>query len=989
MKILLDKKRSVTSNNKELKLNLDINSKNKLLPGESLSDKFSLFEQYNKERDECNRYRLIFNINSVCSNILYNVKTEVVINEGSDSCECLNFSSHGWDKQIYAPNAINTVTPITINDAIRNCEYSHPDNGNFTYHCGIDIFNNHMLRKNRFIHVNPVDNNGDKSVYNTIADYLRYFDGKVVKDSLKAGLDSNNDNDRHLYFSDSLDSVKEAYFKKCQEKDGWWGFVNPGMINLPTSSGASINDMISNRNSCEFINFYPDKSLFSFVPKYNGYKKRIEKNWECCITYPFLKDVEMLKKICGTENDSIPVKFKIVTNSAGIKLLQCTSYFKHNLNLKDNINLYYYIGKEDGATPVIPPIRDIENSDDNAEEVIINRAGLESLSNESSSFQLFDEEVRVYSLGDLNGNHKDRIFSIRYDDIENIYDEIVQSGLFYKKVSYGSECEYYVRKFKKVKNQNNTDLNYDINKTGFGLNIYGDDEAQLIFIDDLDLSELKDENDRDIQEVFLTFIKTNKGHDLWYQNHITNGDDVEYSHCFGKLTSGIDFAGVDVNEQPFNYNVRYLHNLDKKGYSGTSAGNEAKLEILNTFSAWSGTILQGVPEVIEDDITIDNDEFYGDIVEFDRYLYKTTVIGNVYHRFNTAQREIFDLGGVFKDTFQDLIVTDDFDSSNNTGIVDGDSFRVKTFYLNSVYDPFYEYPDRAGDDKTLVYSNIMPEGYFYNPHNQIRIKEETDVMHSIAKSINYAWFSIKGNYVISTYQRTENGDILIGKKYIDDTLDVTTGNETINEIANQVVNRDNITPPTPVSTYSIIELDGYTLKVKAPVNFGFIKGDNVCVYDKETNQTIWGTIKSFKDMILTIIFNHDAFNADVLTKTYYFKPRHLDRKFYVFWSENNVPIYAKLCLEKQEFSWRNLKNQSDLYTNSELYDLPFSNGRLYIEKNINFFLKRQDPRGDYKLSKPLNYKEPHPLSQYIIPGAEEVNISRFETFINDGITECY
>ena len=42
-------------------------------------------------------------------------------------------------------------------------------------------------------------------------------------------------------------------------------------------------------------------------------------------------------------------------------------------------------------------------------------------------------------------------------------------------------------------------------------------------------------------------------------------------------------------------------------------------------------------------------------------------------------------------------------------------------------------------------------------------------------------------------------------------------------------------------------------------------------------------------------------------------------------------------------------NGSSLITLSNLD----SNGRLYIEKNINFFLRRQDPFGNYGLSKPL------------------------------------
>lgn len=1039
MKILLNENNSVLSNNKELNINFDIDSKNKPLPSESLVDNLSLFEQYNKERDECNKYRLIFNIDSICNNILFNVKTEVVIHEGSDSCSCLNFAGNGWSKSEVAKNAINTTSPITIEQALRDTEYSHEENGGFIYHCGVDIFNNHMLRKHKFIHVNPVTGATGKQNYNTISDFLRNYDGSVVKDKLKVSLGNETWKNRHLYFSDSLDDLKHAFFEKAQEQNGWWGFVNPSMINLNTSSSSTIdvNEMLSNKSACEFIDFYPDRTLFSFVPKYNKYRKRIEKNWECCITYPYKKDVELLQAICGGENDAIKAVFKIVTNANGVKLLQCSSYFKHNLKNGDNINVYYYTDKDDGVnviSPIVPPDTSIPEHykggamvyEAQEEELNLRAGNSDTGTTETTySYQIFDEEIRVYSTGDLNGDYKDRIFSIRYENVESIIEDLTRGGFFYKKISNESECSYYVRKFKKVKKDGNETLNsglkYDINKVGFGNNVYGDDVAQLIFTDDLDVTNLRDENGLELHEVYLTLIKNNKGYKSWYQNpnHDTGDDSIEYSHCFGKLTSGIDFAGVDIAEQPFDYNVRYLHNLNLKDYTHTSSSNGGvNREILNTFESWSGTIMQGVPKVIEDDLTIENDEFYGDIVEFDSYLYKTTVIGRIYHRFNTAQREYFDLSSnyAFRDMYQDIIVSDDYDAANTIGGLS--SFQVKKYHMNSVYDIFALEED-AGSGKTLVYSNIMPEGYFYNPHNKIKLREETETKHSQAKAINYSWFSIKGNYVISTYQIIDGREILIERKYIDDDiLDITGGanyiektslqeiNEILQDEEEEIILRSSVAqneggsevsanviehtaiPPT-ASTYSVTEFNGFTLKVKVPANFGFVKGDTICVYDKETEETIWGTIKSFKDMIISIIFNKESFPEEVLTKTYYFKPRHLDRRYYVFWSENSVPLHAKLCLEKQEFSWRDLQKQSELYRKSDLYNLPFSNGRLYIEKNINFFLRRQDPWGYYKLSKPTNYGMPNPMSQFIIPGSKEVDLSRFETMINDDINECW
>ena len=72
MEITLNKSKSVFSNNVESDFNIDLSTKVRLLPSENVSKTLSLIEQYNKERDNCNKFRLIFAINPICSNVLYN-----------------------------------------------------------------------------------------------------------------------------------------------------------------------------------------------------------------------------------------------------------------------------------------------------------------------------------------------------------------------------------------------------------------------------------------------------------------------------------------------------------------------------------------------------------------------------------------------------------------------------------------------------------------------------------------------------------------------------------------------------------------------------------------------------------------------------------------------------------------------------------------------------------------------------------------------------
>ena len=332
-KIFLEENRNVLSNNVPSQINVEFETKNRLLPDESLSDTFSMYEQYVKERDECSKYRFIFNINPLCTNVLFNIISEITVNEGGNTCSCLNFVRE-WQKSVYANNATNTKDKITYWDAIRNTEYSNENNGGFQYHCGVDIFNNHMLRKKIFMHINKMNENSSVScgtVYNTIEDYLRDANGDIVKEPMNIRFDNriiendeSNQTPRHVYDTGSLDSLKNAFYGKCHEENGWWGFTNPGMININTTTSSSIstNEMLSDHKPCEFIDMYPDRTLFSFVPKYNSYRRRLEPNWDYCITYPYAKDNDLINKVCGGKNGEIKAVVKTTESPSGIRLLQ-------------------------------------------------------------------------------------------------------------------------------------------------------------------------------------------------------------------------------------------------------------------------------------------------------------------------------------------------------------------------------------------------------------------------------------------------------------------------------------------------------------------------------------------------------------------------------------------------------------------------------------------------------------------------------------------
>ena len=959
IKILLDENRSVSSNNKENAIETDFVTKVKLLPDDSLSDTLSLIDQYNYERDNCNLYRLIFTINPVCSNVLFNNKTEVVVNEGSNYCEVIRDPNMYLSKNLYSQKAINTTEQITHIQAIRDTEYSHPENGGFVYHCGVDIFNNHILRNKNFVHVNKI---GDDSsvkemlVYDTIADYLRDSEGNIVKNNLDVSYTGTDKTQLHLYNTDSLLSMKSAFYERCKEKDGWWGFYNLGNININTSSSDTIvvNHVMNNNKPCEFIDLYPDRTLFSFTPKYNKYRRRIEKNWDYCVTYPYKADASMIDRVCGGKGGVIKANIKTVYNINSIQLLQCTSYFKHSFKSGDYVNFYYY-----EEEPIIPGQEQEEEPERGNMHV--------------KRMYKFEHKVKIYSVGDLNGNFADRIFSVKYSDIDEIYEMLEDNGCFYKKAVNGTECSYYFRKFKKIKNFDGEELKSDINKLAYGENIYGDGISQIVFTDDVDINGLTDENGRQLNELYLTIVKRNKGREEWYRvdNPDISSSAVEFSHCFGKLTSGVDFSGVDVENEPFNYNVHYLHNIEKRQNLISTDRSYA-----NTLSAWGATILNGMPKKIEDNITIDLDEFYGDIVEFDNYNYESTVIGNVFHRFNTEQRESINIG--FADIVQDVILYDDYDKYN--GSESGKAgFTIGTYYINDFLSGNHLI-DNPVSSNTLVRGNIMPEGYFYNPNYKIKIKEEEELPHqSAAKLINYDDCSISGRVVYLEFEVSfVNGErvyTLVGKRYDNPYGGNSTGrNDRSNDRSSHPIGYGN----EVAHVFSAVT-EGYTLKVHVPTNYGFYKGDYVALYDKQTNTTYWGEIINFTNMELSVFLEGSIFDGlNVTSNIDYFTPESLTRRFYMFWSPDSVPTYSKLCIESMKFCWKRLMNMSELTGDSDLSETPFSNGRHYIHQNINFFLKRQDPNGEYGLSEPITHEIdkpiPNPMTKYTINGYEPIAI---------------
>ena len=873
-KVFLEKNRSKFSVNAPNAMGVDLDTKSKLMQDSGIFGNFSELDQYNKERDECGKFRMIFCINPICSNVLFNMQTEVVQNEGSDNAKVLGINWEPWPREVernngFYGNYIVNTNQITREQAIRDTEYSHPQNGGFVYHCGTDIFNNHMLRADGFAHVNKVGVGAEESYpyYNTIRDFLRDGNGQIIKNTINPS--SSTREKLRLYTADNCLSFRRAYLTRIKEKDGWIGFTNPGNIDIPNSGEKDengnyvlINQMLANNKPCEFIDMYPDRSLYSFIPKYNKFRNRIEKNWDYCITYPYKKDVEMLNTVCGGKYGAIKAEYEEGHNPSSIGILMCRSLFKHTLSVGSEIAIYYYNGNK---------------------------------------FERYPVPVKVTSVGDYEGADKDRVFSIRKSDISRIYSKL-NGCIYYKKLSNGTECEYYFRKYKKLTRKDGGELRSDINKLAFGDNIYGDRVAQVVFIDDIDINGLFDHMGRPVTEVYFTAIKRNAGTNNWYNGN-PGDESVEFSHCFGKVTSGLDFGPYSGAQ--IDYNVRFLHNVTLKGDV-----IPFKEQVLDAFGETIAN--HEIPAKIEDNITVDNSEFYGDVVEFDVYMYMEREITPVMHRFNTYQREKTD--GKFGTICYDKIEADVYDLN--------ESGRNKGFEVSE--------KNYSTIGEVVIPGNIRPEGYFYNPNTRIQVREDDpDVTRIRTKQVNYGSVSCE-----------------------------ISGGKTI-------------------------------VRMKAPTSYNFLRWDYIAFY-AGTPDDVWAKNTIVDGLHLTLEvegtpFGSTAFAAeDALIGA--------TRKYRAYYAVETVPTYAAFNKSTQEFCWRGITPPSVMTKDMSLFDLPFTNGRFYIERNINFFLRRQDPFGEFGLSYARHTDDERHLNnpmEYFNVDSAYLDLSQIYNFYNNLDNVCY
>jgi len=337
-------------------------------------------------------------------------------------------------------------------------------------------------------------------------------------------------------------TFEDSIKKHLTEVNGWFGFYDPDK----TKAG-----------DCSFYEMEPTSKRFDF-------NNNVNKNWDLTVTYPFeIDDSHYLVK------NGLLITTISRREFGGRNLIALGTAVNHNLITGDRVR--------------------ISNMPDSA----------------------LNGDYDVLGLGLDNGDYMNNFFVIELSSDDANVNNIINinfGGARMKRLYYGHETSYYLRKFKKVNTYPSKKMiendDYELFPLGFSKTLYNDNLFQVIFNEDIDISDLKDNLGRPVTELYITVLKTNS------------------TGVFTNVVDGFDLINIEgnvkVNGVSSNLcNIRKMHTLD--------VNNVNKPFVSHT--------------PFDTNVNIDDTTFYGDLVEFSPYEYKETILSEVMHRFNTIDRE--------------------------------------------------------------------------------------------------------------------------------------------------------------------------------------------------------------------------------------------------------------------------------------------------------------------------------------------------------------
>lgn len=884
---------------------------NPLLMSEE-SDNVDIQEVFNNERDGCSRFRIALTIIPVFSNVIHNVQTEIVKNEGSDKIVDMDVVTDGKNA-VVARDVYGTPNPTRIY-MIKNTEFSRDEIG-YKYHIGDDILNNHLLRKNSFSAVNlstaepaGADNKtkwrtdageneaGYKECFNTIGEYAKDSSGNYSKLAFRmTARNVGNDRFLHLYKKTQVQTISESMNSNRLDDKGWYGVKNIKNIDplqVKTKDTLGISMLLNDHQPCEFIDFYPERGLYMFEPQLNKYRKRYEYNWDISVTYPFKNnyDHEIVSNATGTCNAIKIISVLKERTDSGTDVLVFRSSVRHNLAYGNKVQVYFSDKDGNQFTKLedVMEISSVHGVDKNySSDSYFFTTKMDILS-EIFGKEVFDEDTGALNMSDNDINEELSNHQFRFTHVVN-----------------GKESEYYIRMFRKLPNmkyatdiltdeiakddtkffdyiQNNAsyDSKFPYEEAGkkymycfekeegslsFSKNIFNDTNYQFIFQDTIDLSKIRDNRGRPLHEVFITFVKLNRGYRKWYIDKAYADPEVEFSHCFGKLTSGLSLSENEELDMGDRAVMRTLASLSDVKYINNFNLNGTKCLEGDDYELTSHGITKS-GDGIQDNEWSGKDVFFGDVVEYNAAVAQETVLSDVYGRFNTAQRELKKADNdAYSNFTYDEIVSDDNDKAG---------FIVEqTVNKNN--------PIGGG----LTCAN-RPEGNYYKMHWNAELKQ------------------------FGTLQQASHTDII-------------------------------------VSSAEPYQSRGMYIMITTPYHYnGLFKGDRMYICDD-------GADKWYKTNIVGIV-DETHFYISPITEINWVRTCNLlleqdsDKRLRLRHNNESIPDYAERA-GVNSFYWRNLMSYGDPNA-TDLSDLQLYNGHIYADKQIIFALKRQDPYGERGLA---------------------------------------
>jgi len=214
------------------------------------------------------------------------------------------------------------------------------------------------------------------------------------------------------------------------------------------------------------------------------------------------------------------------------------------------------------------------------------------LASNSGALSPYNGEYSVIRLGKDNGDDMNYYFSVDIGELVSI-----DTNSRMTRLVNGNPSEYYFRVFKKINTKVGVIENddYEIYPLAFGQTIYEDKSYQFVFNEDIDITSLTDNRGRPLSEIYITIIKT-------------DSDNI-----FTSVKSGV--------KMPF--------------FTDNNAGISDINRITNNLS----TTHNPLPDS-DGGVVIDDENFYGDVAEYNILGSKEIILGEVYHRFNSIKREI-------------------------------------------------------------------------------------------------------------------------------------------------------------------------------------------------------------------------------------------------------------------------------------------------------------------------------------------------------------